>query len=220
MGLGSRDIDGPGLRVGHVAAHGGGDLGLHQALRPEVNLLQVDLAISVRGKGLLIRLLAHSRLGREQVANERTGPAADPTPPSGCDGCLVGKPGSWEPDAPNVSTPAPVARVTAARVIPIHLSLVMIIPLNIPLASIVADSETTPLVKDAPVAKRLATRAVSSANAVGTVACAASEKSTVPRAPAEIRPRRANRSRSRCRPRARRLLSVPTGHPTWRAAAS
>ena len=41
--------------------------------------------------------------------------------------------------------------------------------LSIPRASIVADIGTTPTVKDAPVAKRLAARAVSSANAAGTV---------------------------------------------------
>src|SRR5262245_33316256 len=111
MRPGSRDMDGPGLRVGHVVAYCGGDLDLKQALRPQVNLLQVNLALSVRGESLLVGSLARSRSAESRSATERTGLAADPTPPCGCDGCLVGKTGPWEPGAPNVSTPAPVNRV-------------------------------------------------------------------------------------------------------------
>ena len=80
--------------------------------------------------------------------------------------------------------------------------------------------------EDAPIAGRLTANGTASLNVVcaraaGMVSATASAASAAPSvAAAGPTPRRTRPCRSRPRPRARRLATVPTGHPMSRAASS
>ena len=81
------------------------------------------------------------------------------------------------------------------------------------------DAETPSAVKLPARATAPAARAAASARAAGT-ASAPPGAIAVPRVGERCTPRRSSRARSRCRPRASRLWSVPIGQPSRRAAWS
>ena len=84
-----------------------------------------------------------------------------------------------------------------------------------------AGAEIDPTIVSRPAADAIAARVVASASAAGTTARAISARSTAPGTTAPgATPRRISRSRSRCRPRARRLCNVPRGHRNCPAACS
>ena len=66
----------------------------------------------------------------------------------------------------------------------------------------------------------VAARTVDCRRARGTAAWTSPERAAASPAEVGASPRRASRSRSRCRPRASRLSTVPTGQPRRRAACS
>src|SRR5262249_3959688 len=120
-----------------------------------------------------------------------------------------------------MTAPAPAARKNAtSRATAAFLSLVRDMDCITPSARAATFTGTTPAAAARPAASRLAALTVEHATEGGTKAEAASCDSTAARVPPDNdRPCRSNRLASMALALARRLPTVPSGRPSWRAAS-
>src|SRR5262249_43202906 len=118
----------------------------------------------------------------------------------------------------NAATPR-VTRPTASTANTAILHLLANMVFNAPSARVAAGAAIAPAPAARPAPKSRAFLIVVSNNRLGTAAAAFSASARAKVLPDRTTPRRVKQARNNSRARANRLLTVPGGQPSWRAAS-